>query len=280
MTHLHVTVFSDAALIGLSVPHILCDGHGVTAISRTLSAILSGGPPPPPLNHTDPYAPFAINEGQVPSPPYWRVLSKLQTIVIYARALWEWLFDNRIENRDVYFPKSEVERLKAEAMDDIHKEHGEKTDLWISSSDAILAFCLKVSLWSDTSESSLLTISTVHASSYQLDGPSERLLHSQPPQAARPAVAVPAQLRGHGHHADAPRLCDLHPPARPARAAHPPHARRADHEAGRRAVAQVAAPERAQEEGVLRAVERTVGRRDELARHGAHERRLLGRVAR
>ncbi|KAI0922391.1 hypothetical protein AcV7_005935 [Taiwanofungus camphoratus] len=143
LTHLHVTVFSDAALIGLSVPHILCDGHGVTAISRALSAILSGGPPPPPLNHIDPYAPFAINEGQVPSPPYWRVLSKLQTIVIYARALWEWLFDNRIENRDVYFPKSEVERLKAEAMDDIYKGHGEKTDLWISSSDAILAFCLK-----------------------------------------------------------------------------------------------------------------------------------------
>lgn len=142
-TQLHVTLFDDAALVGLSVPHILCDGYGVTEIMRALSTILSSGSPPLPLDHADPYAAFAVNESRVPPPPYWRALNALEKLVIYARALWEWLTDRKVENREVFFPRDEVARIKAQAMDDIREEQGQDTKLWVSTSDAILAFCLK-----------------------------------------------------------------------------------------------------------------------------------------
>ncbi|KAI0644089.1 hypothetical protein C8Q79DRAFT_974236 [Trametes meyenii] len=144
MVHLHITNFDDGSLIGLYTPHILCDGHGVANIVRALTTILAGGPPPAPLDHTDPFLPYNANEAKVPAPYGWRALSLIETIWVYARAFWEWAFDNNVENRDVYFPPSEVKRIKAEAMRDIREEYGEKTELYVSSSDAILAYCLKL----------------------------------------------------------------------------------------------------------------------------------------
>ncbi|THH19420.1 hypothetical protein EW146_g1767 [Bondarzewia mesenterica] len=145
LVHLHVTTFDDGSLVGLSTPHILCDAHGVASIIKAVCIILSGGPPPPPLDLTDPFEPYGHNQGNVPAPPYWRALNIVQKTVLYARAIWTQLFDRHVENRDVFFPKSEVQRIKSEAMDDIRREHGADTDLYISSSDAILAFCLKCS---------------------------------------------------------------------------------------------------------------------------------------
>jgi len=60
-----------------------------------------------------------------------------------ARLLWDIMSTSDISNRDVFFPKSEVERIKGEAMADLKKEHGENPDVWVSSSDVLVAFCLK-----------------------------------------------------------------------------------------------------------------------------------------
>lgn len=152
ITHIHVTTFDDATLVGLYVPHILSDGHGVAAIVRALTAILSGKKAPPPLEHMDPFLPFTQTPLSAPAPYGWRVLSLIETVVIYARAFWEWAFDNDLENREVFFPASDVARIKSHAMEDIRHEHGENTDIYVSSSDAILAFCLKVRVLSQPSE--------------------------------------------------------------------------------------------------------------------------------
>ncbi len=145
--HLHVSNFEDGALVGLSTPHILCDGHGVTSIVRALCDIINNKTPPPPLNHEDPFKAYAQDirgDVDVPAPPHWRVLGKVELTVFYLRELWKGLWEDKIENRDVYFPKEDVLRIKAEAMDDVRKRYGDDTSLYVSTSDAILAFCLQV----------------------------------------------------------------------------------------------------------------------------------------
>ncbi|KAK7060434.1 hypothetical protein VNI00_001199 [Paramarasmius palmivorus] len=152
LVHLHVTNFDDGALIGLAVPHILCDGHGVSAIIRALTVIMSEGSLPSPLDLTDPFVSYSPTSGaHPPSPPFWRALTPLQRMGLLLRGLWNRIFDNDVENRDVYIPKSEILRLKSQAVDDIRKEHGDDSKLFVSSSDVVLAFMLKrihTSKWS------------------------------------------------------------------------------------------------------------------------------------
>ncbi|KAA1475639.1 hypothetical protein DENSPDRAFT_842442 [Dentipellis sp. KUC8613] len=149
LVHLHVSVFADGALIGLSVPHILCDGHGVVGIARALGSIMLGGPPPPPLDLADPFARYVVRDPKeasaLPAPPGWRVLGIMGTLLLLARMAWEGLWaSNAIENKDVYFPPEEVKRIKGEAMEDIRRELGAQTERYVSSSDAVLAYLLKL----------------------------------------------------------------------------------------------------------------------------------------
>lgn len=144
LTQLQVTLFDDASLVGLSIPHILCDGYGVKAIIQSLTHVLNGGVPPPPPTLADPFQSYANAPQPLEAPPYWRVLSSIQTAVLILFSLWRSIWERPIENRDVFFPKDAVAQIKSEAMSDLKKEHGESSDVWISSSDALLAFCLKV----------------------------------------------------------------------------------------------------------------------------------------
>lgn len=147
VTHLHVTTFQDGSLVGLAVPHIVCDAGGVAAITRALEALINGGPPPAPHQTTDPFSSFVMpSNTDVPAPPNWRLTNTLETLSVYAQAIWTMLFGSAMENRDVFFPQADVTRILADAMDDIRREHGNDTNLWVSSSDAVLAFCLKVCL--------------------------------------------------------------------------------------------------------------------------------------
>lgn len=144
LNHLQITTFDDASIVGLTIPHILCDAHGTSSVIHALCSILDGKPPPEPLAHFDGFAPFAVNPKTVAAPPSWRVLNTWQTSLLYARSIWDWAFGTALENRDLFIPESDVARIKAQAMEDIREAHGEGTKLWISTSDAILAYCLKV----------------------------------------------------------------------------------------------------------------------------------------
>ena len=144
LTRLQVTVFNDASLVGLSVPHILCDGYGVKAIIQSLTDILNGGTPPPPLTFVDPFKQYANVPKSFEAPPYWIVLNTIQTVFLVVCSLWRLLWERPIQNREVFFPKDAVKKIKDEAMSDLRKENGESSNLWISSSDALLAYCLKV----------------------------------------------------------------------------------------------------------------------------------------
>lgn len=142
---LQLTSFSDASIIGLSIPHVTSDGHGYKEIMRALSAVLAKHDVPA-LELRDPFTPLA-GARNAPATSGWRTYNPLQVMLLVAYFLWHLARHPVSENRDVYFPAPEVKRIKQQAMNDILKldsgDSGEDT-LWVSTSDALFAYCLKV----------------------------------------------------------------------------------------------------------------------------------------
>ncbi|KAI0027624.1 hypothetical protein K488DRAFT_60869 [Vararia minispora EC-137] len=144
VVYLHVTTFDDGSVIGLTTPHILSDAIGYMSIIKALCSVLATGQSPPALDYTDPFVNFVPKQNEnVPVPPNWRILTTLGGLMLLLLSIWEAMFRVVWENRDVYFPRSEVMRIKEEAMEDIRNRYGASTDRYVSSSDAILAFMLK-----------------------------------------------------------------------------------------------------------------------------------------
>ncbi|KAI0036668.1 hypothetical protein K488DRAFT_81908 [Vararia minispora EC-137] len=155
IVHLHVTTFDDGSIVGLTVPHILCDALGYMTIIRALCAVLKTGQAPPPLDFTDPFADYAPKANEiVPAPAYWQVLTTLGGIILLILSVWESLFRVTWENRNVYFPRSEVARIKEVAMEDIRNRYGASTNRFVSTGDAIIAYMLKVGATHPSSTSS------------------------------------------------------------------------------------------------------------------------------
>lgn len=143
MTRLHITTVEDASMVAIYVPHILCDAYGITVIMRNLVRVLDGHPPPAALDHQDPFRRYKHNFGNINSAPTgWRTLSPADKAALYAREMWEQMFNGPLESRNVFFPAAEVDRIKHQAMDELRAMH---RDHRISTSEAIVAFCLKVS---------------------------------------------------------------------------------------------------------------------------------------
>ncbi|KAI0031411.1 hypothetical protein K488DRAFT_52155 [Vararia minispora EC-137] len=144
VVHLHVTTFDDGSVIGLTAPHILSDALGYISIMKALCSVLKTGQPPPALDYTDPFVNFVPKQNEkVPAPPHWRILTMLGGLMLLLLSIWETMFRVVWENRDIYFPRSEVMRIKEEAMEDIRNRYGASTDRYVSTSDAVLAFMLK-----------------------------------------------------------------------------------------------------------------------------------------
>jgi hypothetical protein len=136
-------MFDDATIIGLTTPHVLCDGHGNKEIILALARILRGEEVEP-LQLGDPFGPILNVQTPPDPPPYWSVFNMWQIVVFMACLIWDFVRNRDIQNRELFFPKAEVDRLKEEAMGDLRKKHGEKPDIWVSASDVLVAFCLKV----------------------------------------------------------------------------------------------------------------------------------------
>ncbi|KZV86526.1 hypothetical protein EXIGLDRAFT_840716 [Exidia glandulosa HHB12029] len=144
ITFLQVTTFTDASIIGLTTPHVLCDGHGNKEIGIALARILKGETVAP-LPEGDPLAKYAETgkTSSLESPPSWRVFGLIDSAKFFATLAWDFAVNRDIENRELFVPTAEAERIKQQAMDDLRKEHGDSEDIWISTSDALVAFCLQ-----------------------------------------------------------------------------------------------------------------------------------------
>ncbi|GJJ15413.1 hypothetical protein Clacol_009689 [Clathrus columnatus] len=146
VSQLQVTLFDDATLVGLTTPHVLCDGHGNKEIMVAITKILRGEEVEE-LHTDDPFTPFVIPDDKkdepIKTPPFWRVFTMWNIITFMAHLMADFAKTRDITNRDVFFPKEEVERIKEQAMADLKKEKGEDPNVWVSSSDALIAFFLK-----------------------------------------------------------------------------------------------------------------------------------------
>ncbi|KAG8810789.1 hypothetical protein FRC17_002780, partial [Serendipita sp. 399] len=142
LIQLQLTNFDDASIVGLTVPHMLCDGHGIKEIALALSCLLKGEQVLP-LKEGDPLEAFTHNPEPPKAPPNWKVLGIFQLIVMVAYMAWKYLSTPNVQDRIIYIPASEAERLKAEAMADLKRERPDDKDAWVSTSDAIGAFIIK-----------------------------------------------------------------------------------------------------------------------------------------
>ncbi|KAF8516888.1 hypothetical protein JB92DRAFT_3082640 [Gautieria morchelliformis] len=142
LAQLQLTMSDDATIIGLTTPHVLCDGYGNKEIILALARILRGEEVAP-LQLGDPFEPILNVQTPPDPPPYRRVFNMRQVVVVMACLIWDLIRARNIQNRELFFPKAEVDKLKEEAMDDLRKQYGEQPDIWVSSSDVLVAFCLK-----------------------------------------------------------------------------------------------------------------------------------------
>lgn len=123
VSQLQITLFDNATL-GLTTPHVLCDGHGNKEILVAVLRILRGEDIEE-LTPRDPFAAFVISEDRnepIKTPPFWRVLSTWDVITFMVHVIIDFVKTRDISYRDIFFPKEEVERIKEQAMQDLRKE--------------------------------------------------------------------------------------------------------------------------------------------------------------
>lgn len=143
---LQLTVFEDASIVTLATPHVLCDGHGIKEIIRSLISILDGNADTiGPLMEHDPFVKYLPPAGAlVETPPYFSILRIWEIVILVLYLLWDMAFNRPIEGRTVFMPAGVVQQLKAKAMEDLAKEGKNPKIDWISTSDVLAAYGLKV----------------------------------------------------------------------------------------------------------------------------------------
>ncbi|QRV89180.1 Transferase domain-containing protein [Ceratobasidium sp. AG-Ba] len=136
---LHVSMLSDATVISLNFPHVLMDASGVCSFMRALVGVMHGeevgkcieGNPFSSIPDTTTKTSKEDLEG-------WTTYGPDEFIVSAQAEQVDLEKDGPISQRTIYFPRDEIDRLKAEAM----KEVGE-TVPYLSSGDVIVAWLYK-----------------------------------------------------------------------------------------------------------------------------------------
>ncbi|KAG9032704.1 hypothetical protein FS842_004055, partial [Serendipita sp. 407] len=146
LIQLQLTTFDDACILGLTTPHVLCDGHGSKEIGIALSRLLKGEEVLA-LEEGDPLERYTHHTATPKAPPGWKILGIFQMVVLITCMIWSLILTRNVQSRVLYIPAPEVERIKAEAMADLEQERPDDPDAWVSTSDAIGAFLLKVSAY-------------------------------------------------------------------------------------------------------------------------------------
>lgn len=135
----HVTSFTDATLIGLTVPHVLAD---MATVSILLRAWLNSPPAHPvyeagksPLDVAETLVPDGLPAGGLmPARGWHKILAALSHLF---DLLWRGLTE---EERLVFVPPGVVARLRDKADLELDLAKGE----WVSQHDLVVSWSLKV----------------------------------------------------------------------------------------------------------------------------------------
>ncbi|KEP54312.1 transferase family protein, partial [Rhizoctonia solani 123E] len=141
---LHTTYLSDATIINLTIVHVLMDASGFTEFTKAFVCALDGEPIPPLLPH-DPWSillPRALGRPDDSNASLgWTIWGPQQGITsrnAEAKALQA---DGLVEERIIYFPASEIVRMKREALEEL-KVAGTPVS-FLSTSDIVSAWLYK-----------------------------------------------------------------------------------------------------------------------------------------
>ncbi|KAL5632598.1 hypothetical protein ACGC1H_005521 [Rhizoctonia solani] len=141
---IHTTYLLDATIINLTIVHVLMDASGFTEFTKAFVRALGGEPIPPLLSH-DPWSILLPRALDLPDDPNaslgWTIWGPQQRIAsrnVEAKALQ---VDGPIEQRIVYFPASEIVRMKREALEEL--EVAGTPVSFLSTSDVVSAWLYK-----------------------------------------------------------------------------------------------------------------------------------------
>ncbi|KAH7336960.1 hypothetical protein B0J17DRAFT_665580 [Rhizoctonia solani] len=119
---LHVTHLLDATIITLTIIHVLMDASGFTEFTRAFIRTLDGEPIPPLLQH-DPWSILLARALDLPDNPDarlgWTIWGAEQGAASRNAESKAFEADGPIEQRIIYFPASEIARLKREALEEL-----------------------------------------------------------------------------------------------------------------------------------------------------------------
>ncbi|KAF8601186.1 hypothetical protein BDV93DRAFT_585929, partial [Ceratobasidium sp. AG-I] len=138
--HLHVSVLNDATVLSLTFPHILMDAGGASEVMRGLVGALEGNDPKPQLEG-DPWADIAALSKDGEPTRGWTTYGPKEFALAQDVESNDLDRDGPIQQRTIYFPYAEIERLKNEAMREL-EWIGVKVP-FLSSGDVIVAWLYK-----------------------------------------------------------------------------------------------------------------------------------------
>ncbi|KAK0559081.1 hypothetical protein OC844_004658 [Tilletia horrida] len=159
-----VTRFTDATAIGISLPHVLCDGPGACEVMKAWAALANGDDAkvgPLPQFGEDSFTPLApggklaedeatalaqSGKKTLTAPFGWYAYSLTETISFGMRFAWDLFWqrpESTIEFRDMFLPKKYLEEQKAAAMAEIKSKPGAGEQDYVSTSDICVALTLK-----------------------------------------------------------------------------------------------------------------------------------------
>ncbi|KAF8957841.1 hypothetical protein BDZ97DRAFT_1924222 [Flammula alnicola] len=142
--HINVTLLRDATALAFTQPHLLMDAGGFDLVMKAFFSVVRGEEVNP-LMLEDPFTPFF--ESQNPeedafSPPGWKLYGQAEFEIYGKYAKLDEEREGPLERRMVYFPKSEIERLKTESLEELRAQ-GITDVTFFSSGDIILAWIYK-----------------------------------------------------------------------------------------------------------------------------------------
>lgn len=148
----HCSAGSDSTFVGITVPHVCFDGHGIGMIWNFISAELSGTPwDAPPLFtenllvkalETAP-TPACDSAGGIPANRDWTASTFGSVFKMLGSFAYEFLW-HKAELHDMRIGKDVADFLVRRVKEEVAIKSGGKE--WVSTADVMCGFFLKVSL--------------------------------------------------------------------------------------------------------------------------------------
>ncbi|QRV98050.1 hypothetical protein RhiJN_26069 [Ceratobasidium sp. AG-Ba] len=138
---LHVTYLMDATILAFTFPHLM-DGGGMQFLLHALIGAMDGRPVPPAASN-DPWTTLLSKSQFSPDHPTalssWSVWDEESVQEFQQAALADMEAYGPLQPRIIYFPATEIERLKRQGMEDI-RTAGHSDIKWLSTSDVLSAW--------------------------------------------------------------------------------------------------------------------------------------------